>query len=145
MWILFLAYGSLVIILAAAAVIDLNMHRIPDRLSLACLAAGLAAAVADRDLTAANSFWGCILCGGTLLFFALITKEGIGLGDAKLFAAAGVGLGAGKAAAALMLSAILCGLLGLVLLTADMRNRKRTIPFAPFILVSVVIVLTTYP
>lgn len=90
--------GGLGVWLAAIAVIDARSLRIPDRLSLPLIGAGLLAAAtgpagvfADRLVGAGAGF--LILGGVGEVYFRLRHREGLGLGDAKLFAAAGAWLG----------------------------------------------------
>ena len=84
--------------LAAIAAIDLKTLRIPDYLSLPLVAAGLAmAAAGPRDILA-NHLIGAgagflLLAVFGEIFYRLRGREGLGLGDAKLFAAAGAWLG----------------------------------------------------
>jgi leader peptidase (prepilin peptidase)/N-methyltransferase len=84
--------------LAAIAVIDLRSLRIPDALSLPLIAAGLVVAPALRGGAMADHLIGA--AAGFALFAAIGEVhfrrrgvEGLGLGDAKLFAAAGAWLG----------------------------------------------------
>ena len=90
--------GGLGVWLAAIAVIDARTLRIPDWLSLPLIAAGLlaaafgpAAGLADRLIGAGAGFLTLGLVGE--VHFRLRQREGLGLGDAKLFAAAGAWLG----------------------------------------------------
>lgn len=93
-----LAFIFLTGVLAAISVIDWQTHRIPDLLSLPLIAAGLAWNVyaggrpfADVALGAAAGY--ACLAGFGWLYFRHRGYEGLGLGDAKLFAAAGAWLG----------------------------------------------------
>ena len=84
--------------LLAIAVIDLKTLRIPDYLSLPLVAAGLAlTATGPKEILADHLIGaGCgflLVAGLGEVFFRLRNHEGLGLGDAKLFAAAGAWLG----------------------------------------------------
>ena len=84
-------------LLAAIAVTEMRTQRIPDRLSQPLLAAGLAwAALAGEPfrshLVGAAAGY-AVLAGFGWLHFRLRGIEGLGLGDAKLFAAGGAWLG----------------------------------------------------
>ena len=90
--------GGLGVWLTAIAVIDARTLRIPDWLSLPLIAAGLLAAatgpasvLADRLIGAGAGFLILGLVGE--VHFRWHQREGLGLGDAKLFAAAGAWLG----------------------------------------------------
>lgn len=92
--------GALAIVMLAIAAIDARYFIIPDQLVLAGLALGLVdAAVAPEQ--AESGFWLAVLRAGVVaaLFFAFRTayrrirhREGIGLGDVKLAAVAGLWL-----------------------------------------------------
>ena len=84
--------------LTAIAVIDVRTHRIPDAISLPLVAAGLTWAFWCGDRPWPAHLLGALggyasLAGFGSLYFRLRGREGLGLGDAKLFAAAGAWLG----------------------------------------------------
>ena len=88
----------LTLTLAAISVIDLRTRRIPDALSLPLIIAGLSLAVILPQVYAADYFIGAIgafalFAGMGESYFRLRGVDGLGLGDAKLFAAAGAWLG----------------------------------------------------
>ncbi|MFZ5962173.1 prepilin peptidase [Thalassococcus sp. BH17M4-6] len=83
-------------VLAALAIVDLRQKRLPDALTLPLIAAGLVFAWAEGRL--ADGLIGAALGYGVFwligeLHFRRHGTEGLGLGDAKLFAAAGAWLG----------------------------------------------------
>ncbi|OYU37710.1 MAG: hypothetical protein CFE33_19375 [Pseudorhodobacter sp. PARRP1] len=89
---------GLSITLLTISVIDIRTLRIPDFLSLPLIGVGLGIAINGTDNFGADHFAGAIV--GFLLFaglgefyFRLRGVDGLGLGDAKLFAAAGAWLG----------------------------------------------------
>ncbi len=84
--------------LYAIARIDLKTLRIPDYLSLPLVAAGLGVAATGSKETLSSHLIGAgagflLLAVFGEVFFRLRNREGLGLGDAKLFAAAGAWLG----------------------------------------------------
>lgn len=98
--------------LLAILVIDLRHRRIPDLLSLPLIAAGLGLAlIRVSGVTATDSVIGA--AAGYLIFaaigsafFRLRGVEGLGLGDAKLLAAAGAWLGWQMLPAVVLLAAL---------------------------------------
>lgn len=118
--------------LAAIAVIDLRSLRIPDALSLPLVAAGLAVAPALRGGATADHLIGA---AAGFALFAVIGEvhfrrrgvEGLGLGDAKLFAAAGAWLG-WQALPWVLLVAALGGLA-----FALAAGRGRPVAFGPWL------------
>lgn len=138
-----LATLGLLAVLVAIAAIDLRSLRIPDALSLPLVAAGLAVAPALRGTAFADHAIGAVAAFG---LFALIGElhfrrrgtEGLGLGDAKLFAAGGAWLG-WQALPMVLLIAALGGLAG-----AAVRGRDRPLAFGPWLAAGIA-VLWLYP
>ena len=86
--------------LAVLSAIDLATFRLPDSLTLPLAAGGLVLpwllgdgiSFTERTLAAASAF--AVIAGIDLIYRRLRGRQGMGLGDAKLFAAAGSWLGA---------------------------------------------------
>lgn len=127
-------YLIVFVILTAAAIIDIRKRIIPDKLVLSGSAAGLILKIFDTKNGFLDGLIGGMAAGLVLLIVYHITKGGIGLGDVKLFGCIGIYLGFENAFSALFLACILSGLLSLVLICMNMNNRKREMPFAPFVL-----------
>lgn len=127
-------------VLLAITVIDLRSYRIPDVLSLPLFAAGLALALLYPDLGPVGPVFADHLIGGGagFLLFALIGvvmfrrtgQEALGLGDAKLFGAAGAWLG-WQALPMVLLISSLGGLL--FALVVWRKGGGRAIAFGPWI------------
>ena len=93
-----LVSGTIGLWLAMIAVIDLKSLRIPDYLSLPLVIVGLGVAWFDQNRVIADHLIGAgagflAMAGFGQAYFRLRGREGLGLGDAKLFAAAGAWLG----------------------------------------------------
>jgi leader peptidase (prepilin peptidase)/N-methyltransferase len=131
--------GLLAAALIALSVIDLATMRLPDVITVPLIVAGpvLAWVFGWDDL-----LWGLVsaAAGFAALFFvaegyrALRGRPGLGLGDAKLFAAAGAWLGIGGLPSVLLWG---CGIaLATVLLALAFRRKiegSTRIPFGPFL------------
>jgi leader peptidase (prepilin peptidase)/N-methyltransferase len=121
------------VVLSAAAAIDLERRIVPDRLlAPAALWALLGGALLqpellpERVLAAAAAF-------GLLLPAALARPSGLGMGDVKLSGLIGLYLGA-AVAPALLVGFAVASLLGLtIVLRHGLAARRRTLPFAPFL------------
>jgi prepilin signal peptidase PulO-like enzyme (type II secretory pathway) len=90
--------GGLALTLVWVAVTDLRAYRIPDLASLGLLATGLALSATSPWVTPVEAVWGAALGFGVFAllgeaYFRLRGVDGLGLGDAKLMAAAGAWLG----------------------------------------------------
>ncbi|MDN5346864.1 MAG: leader peptidase (prepilin peptidase) / N-methyltransferase [Clostridia bacterium] len=120
-------------VLIAAAFIDLEHYLIPDRLVLAGLAGAVILGFAARDLEIWSALAGFAAGAGFLSVVAVISKGGMGGGDVKLAAVAGLFLGWPLAALALFLAVVAGGLAAAVFLFLGIKGRKDPVPFAPFI------------
>ncbi|HOH89566.1 MAG: prepilin peptidase [Clostridia bacterium] len=134
-------YLTIVILLSAAAIIDIRKKRIPDKLVLAGTVAGLAFVLIDPQREFLSSILGGATAGLVLLLIHYITKGGLGLGDVKLFGCSGIFLGFESTVSAMLISAVLSGLFSMVLICLNPDNKKSEIPFAPFILAGVLAVI----
>jgi len=117
--------------LLAVALIDIRRLIVPDALSLPLLLAGVALAIAHD--AASGALLGAAVGYGAFALLAwgyerLRGVPGLGLGDAKLLAAAGAWLGC-EGLPSVVLVAALLGLAGAML--AGPIDRHRRIPFAP--------------
>ena len=130
-----LASFGLAVALLAIAVVDFRTHRIPDGLSLPLIAAGVVWALWFGDRPWPPHLIGALvgyasLAGFGALHFRLRGREGLGLGDAKLFAAAGAWLGWQKLPLVLLMGS-LGGLLYAVLMRR--QDAHEPIAFGPWL------------
>jgi leader peptidase (prepilin peptidase)/N-methyltransferase len=129
----------LALTLATLSAIDLHAYRLPDALTLPLTALGLAATplVMEASLwwQAASALLGfAVLAGVAFAYAKLRGRPGLGLGDAKLLAAAGAWLGMQALPSVLLLA---CGsaLLGLLIRgwRAGSLSATSRVPFGPFL------------
>ena len=135
--------ASLIALLALVTITDLRARVIPDWALIAAVAIATplciladAAALPERLLSAMGA-------GGFLLAAVLIRPDGMGLGDVKLVAVLGLYLGVAVFEA--LLVALLAGSIGgaALLVRHGLAARTRTIPFAPFLTVGVLVALAS--
>lgn len=80
--------------------------------------------------------------GGILMFFAyVISRHGIGMGDVKLFAAAGLYLGAALTYLVILASLVIAAGYGVIKVAAKRLKIKDEIAFAPFAAIGTIIIL----
>lgn len=134
----------LALTLAAISAIDWRSHRIPDRLSLPLLAGGLAWNCFAGPEPFSAYLIGAVVGYASLaifgsLYFGVRQREGLGLGDAKLFAVAGAWLG-WRDLPFVLLAASLGGLL-FALSTKRLASapEQRRIAFGPWISIGILI------
>jgi leader peptidase (prepilin peptidase)/N-methyltransferase len=134
----FLLFGWLLVIVA---VIDLHTRRIPNRLTypltpaLAVLLGG-AAVLSGAPGVAVRALVAGAVAFTLLLVLALINPRGMGLGDVKLAAFIGIGLGYlgwDHLALGLFLGFLGGGVGAGLLLVLGLRGRKDHIPFGPWL------------
>lgn len=87
---------------------------------------------------------GCCVAGGIFLIGNLISRNGMGMGDVKLMAVAGLYLGMSKALGLIFWALLLSAVTGIILMVAKKAKFKSTIPLAPFFLAGSLISNTLY-
>ena len=122
-------------VLLIISVVDLKSLRIPDILSLPLIAAGLGMAFAVPGVYAMDYLIGALaayllFAGIGAAYFRLRGIDGLGLGDAKLFAAAGAWLGWQNLPVVLLLATV-GGLLQAMMTRKP--NRDTPLAFGPWI------------
>lgn len=132
-----LATLGLTACLVAIAWIDARSLRIPDRLSLPLIGLGLCWAALQPDAPVVPHLIGAALGYGVLAiigsaYFRRTGTEGLGLGDAKLFAAAGAWLG-WQALPQVLLIAATAGLIFALIRKAQGAPASAQVAFGPWL------------
>jgi prepilin signal peptidase PulO-like enzyme (type II secretory pathway) len=89
----------------------------------------------------ANSAMGGAIGFAIFFLLAVISRGGMGWGDVKLAALIGLATGFPLVLVALVMGAILGGLVAIVLLALKKKSRKEAIPFGPFLSLAALITL----
>jgi leader peptidase (prepilin peptidase)/N-methyltransferase len=126
----------------ALALIDLDVHRLPNALTLPSYAVGAAlltgaAAVDGSAGPLLRGLLGMVALLGLYLLLALAYPAGMGLGDVKLAGLLGLylgWLGWGVWAVGAFAAFLLGGVSGIALMAAGRAGRKSALPFGPFML-----------
>ena len=137
------AFLYLVAVLLALALIDVDVHRLPDVLTLPSYAVGVALLGAAAMAGSESGSIGRAVLGAAVLFavyFALwfAYPAGMGYGDVKLSGVLGLHLGWlgwDVLAVGLLGGFFAGGASGVVLLALGRAGRKTKIPFGPFMIV----------
>lgn len=133
------AWAAFAAILICQFLIDLDTQLLPDSLNYMLLWLGLIVAALGGTVSLNAAVWGAVGGYGILwLFFhgyrLLTGKEGMGYGDFKLMAALGAWLGADYLLAILLVSSVVGGMLGIVLLwIGKLAHKDIPIAFGPFL------------
>ena len=75
------------------------------------------------------------------LLIALVSRGGMGWGDVKLAALIGLATGFPLVFVAIIMAAILGGIVAVALLVAKKRGRREMIPFGPFLALAAMVTL----
>ena len=114
--------------------IDLKSYRLPDIYTLPLVALGIGVNAVLQWAVPTQSLWGAAVGFAVFwligaVFYRLYHHEGLGLGDAKLFAAAGAWLGVALLPYVLLIAA--CSALIFAVVTG--KNRESPIAFGPWL------------
>ena len=146
-----LRYELIIVFGYLAAIIDIKEKKIPNSLVLAMLAAWvlIMAPKLFIDTDAAivllmDSVIGFAIGGGIFLLVYIISRKGLGGGDVKFMAAAGLYLGLSGILPAMFCGTVLAALTGGVLILLKKIGRKDAIPLAPFLYAGILITLFLY-
>ncbi|RTE01422.1 prepilin peptidase [Paenibacillus whitsoniae] len=131
---------TLVSLLVIITISDLKYMRIPNQVLLFFLPI----VILLRLFVPGNQAWwsyalGAVVGCGIIVLIALVTRGGMGMGDAKLLFVCGIVLGWSHILIAFVLACLLGSLLGGVLLLSGIIKRKQPIPFGPYLAAGVLI------
>jgi leader peptidase (prepilin peptidase)/N-methyltransferase len=126
-------------VLVSAAFIDARHRIIPNRIIYVAIplfaALILAADLAGSGLDFVGALLGLLAFGGGLFVVAVISPQGMGMGDVKLAALIGLVLGSlgWRYVGVAMLAGVLAGGVGGIGSLLAGKSRKETIPFGPYL------------
>jgi leader peptidase (prepilin peptidase)/N-methyltransferase len=123
----------LVVALLICTATDLLRYRVPNAVTYPGILLALVAAALMPGSGLKDALLAMITAGGTFLLLAILTRGGMGLGDVKLAALIGAGLGFQTSYQALFVGVFAAGMVLLLLLAAGVVSRKQAIPYAPFL------------
>ena len=84
---------------------------------------------------------GGFIGGGVFLIVYALSKKGLGAGDVKFMAVAGLYLGYNLVLSSMLLGSVLSAITGLVLLCFKKINKKDAIPLVPFLYVGILLTI----
>ena len=137
-------YLILTPMLLSAFVIDFKQQIIPNRLNLTMFEFGLIIAflygMSNVAITI-DMLFGMIAGGGIFLIITFIGslifgKEALGFGDVKLMGALGLYFGLSNIIAISIMSFLIGGILGIILIITRIKKKDEYIPFGPFIVIA---------
>lgn len=129
-----------------ASVYDLKSKKIPNGLVLAMIFAWVLTLVPNLVLNTdfalsmlKESGLGFLVGGGLFLLVYLISRKGLGGGDVKFMAAAGLYLGFSGTLSAMLYGSVLAALVGFGLILLKKMGKKDSMPLAPFLYAGILI------
>jgi len=125
--------------LIAIALIDAEHQIIPNKITYSLILFGLVIRWMQGEWLAA--LIGGLVGGGILFLIALIYPKGMGIGDVKFLAMAGVFLGWYNAIWVLLLGSVLGTVVMLPLLWLRKMDRKTPFAFGPFLVVATLLII----
>lgn len=126
-------------ILLVVFMIDYRHFIIPNGTVILLFLLGLVTTLLEGNYW--NHIIGFFVVSGLLLIVSIIVPRGMGLGDVKLMAAAGLLLGWQRVILALMVGSIAGSLIGISLIVFKLKSRKDPIPFGPFLSIGIMVAL----
>lgn len=115
------------------SLIDYELQIIPDRLVLILAAGGGIYSALYLPEGLFQGLYGSLFAFAVMLAIFFISRGGMGGGDVKLSAAAGLWLGFENTVMFLLLSFIAGGIISILLLITGVKNKQDAVPFGPFL------------
>jgi len=126
--------------------IDLEHMLIFNRFTIFVAVSGVVAAFFDNYTHPLDHLWGALAGGGVFmgLYFGairILQKEGLGFGDVKLAAAAGLLLGWQKLILAMLIASVVGSVVLVVLNRLRSEDKGKEYPFGPFIVAGMLVAM----
>lgn len=128
-----LVFFSLLLVLAF---IDLDHKVLPNVLTLPGLVLGLIFSLLGWTIPIVHSLVGAVLGFGVITLIVLVSKGGMGMGDAKLMALIGSFLGWIPVFYVIFWASALGAVVTIIYLYLTKQDRKTPVPFGPFLAVA---------
>ncbi|QUI24618.1 prepilin peptidase [Vallitalea pronyensis] len=137
----FIAMSFITWLLMSMSVHDIRYREVPmDALILGGVI-GVCMVILNPNLVWQDALIGCIAVGGSLVALSRITRGALGMGDAFVISVVGLVLGYKMAIAILLYGLVISGVVGLILLTFRVVNRKTRLPLVPFLLMAYMLLM----
>jgi len=143
-------FSLLIIFSYAAMVFDISTRKIPNMLVLIMLSGWLLLLIPILFIIPdigmglfLDSLYGMLIGGGLFMLVYLLSSKGLGGGDVKFMAVAGLYLGFSNTVPAILYGTVLAALTGTILLIIKKIGRKDAIPLAPFLFIGIMITVFT--
>lgn len=140
---------ALLSILAVISIVDKEKHLIPNVLLIVSVVERIVILVVATfafGLSELKYMIGCFIVAAVIylvfLLLRFITKNGVGMGDVKMFALIGLYLNYQMSLTSLLYSFFISFVLAIYYLVTKKKNRKDELPFAPCVLIGTMLAFT---
>lgn len=127
------------------AMTDLDSGYVYDNLAIATGVVGLALRLFGGMPAIMDGIYGALAGGGTIAVMIVLSRGGMGWGDATLMAGAGALLGWKTTLIASYLGFMIGGAIALAMIATKKATRKDSVPLAPFLAAGVMVALIWGP
>ncbi len=134
-WIDIIAHIVLIETLVTISLVDWQYELIPDSLHLFILGAAILSIWGSTGLSFADRFYGLVFGGGVMFLLALF--GGMGGGDVKLMATAGLFLGFPQIVLATLIGFVVAAVFGVTLIALKKKTRKDRMAFGPYLAIGI--------
>jgi leader peptidase (prepilin peptidase)/N-methyltransferase len=130
-----------VAILTVASFVDVQKKVIPNTLIIIGSVIGIVMLFLNTEIAYISVLAAVVVIGGIFLIISFVTEGSFGMGDVKLIACLALFVGLEKLIGTLFVSFIASGFIGLIFLIRSKKNAKKELPFAPFLLLGLIVIL----
>lgn len=139
----FVFYYFVIFILYKICEIDIKTKKIDSKLFIMLIVLAAMSILISNTSVISDKVLTCVISLILFVLLSKVTRNGFGMGDAKVVGVLGFILGLQGLMAVLIISSILVFIVGIVMVIKSFSNRKKDLPFTPFILFSVIVLLIT--
>jgi leader peptidase (prepilin peptidase) / N-methyltransferase len=129
----FFLYSAFMSALIVSSAIDMNTTMIPDRMHVVIIVIGILACFFSPDVIWYERIIGFFAASVPLFIAMLASRGGMGFGDVKLMAAAGLMLGWKLILFSLFTASVVGAIFGIALILTKGKTMKTAITFGPFL------------
>ena len=137
----FVYYYFVIFILYKICEVDIKTKTIDKKLFIILIILAAMSSFISNTSVISDKVLTCVISLILFVLLSKVTRNGFGMGDAKVIAVLGFILGLQGLMAVLIIASILVFIVGIVMIIKSFSNRKKDLPFTPFMLFSVILLL----
>lgn len=137
----FIYYYFVLYIMYKICEIDIKTKTINTKLLIILTIIALISVVVNNNGVISDKVLTCVISLIIFMLLSKITKDGFGMGDAQIIGVLGFIFGLQGLMAVLILASVLVFVVSIGMIIKSFSNRKKDIPFTPFLLISVIALL----